>query len=433
MDIERALICKTLADRALLTVIDKGVKEEFFPSPEHSSAYRWMLEYYREYGEPPTGSAFKQNFPAYKLVKVKEPLDYIYAELRRLRIFSMVDDVLFDATEMRKDGAAPEEMVSLFATAVSNIHTEVIELKDCDATLNGDDRLSYYDELENLPDGMRGVSFGLPSIDEVTSGAEAGQLITIIGEPKVGKSTMMLRTAIAAHEAGNLVLFIGFEMSNTEQLARYDAMRAKVSHARLITGKLIKSEKARITKLLRAKPDEDTKPFIFSQDVLSVSTLSGVQAKIQQYNPDVVYVDGVYMMDDEQGEDKGSPRHLTNLTRGFKRMAQQLDIPIIITTQVLTWKLRKREGRRLTGDSIGYSSSFAQDSDLILGVEHTEKDDQKRVTIVLSRNSARVETLMEWDWETGEFEEYDGSSKKLGPVDDDDEEVSPFGEDVGSS
>ena len=47
-------------------------------------------------------------------------------------------------------------------------------------------------------------------------------------------------------------------------------------------------------------------------------------------------------MDDEQGEPKGSPQALTNITRSLKRLAQRFDIPIVGTTQVLSWKIGLR-------------------------------------------------------------------------------------------
>jgi hypothetical protein len=114
-------------------------------------------------------------------------------------------------------------------------------------------------------------------------------------------------------------------------------------------------------------------------------------------------VDGIYMMQDELGEAQGSSQALTNLTRGFKRMAKNLQIPIVISTQVLEWKMNKKKG--ITSDSIGYSSSFAQDSDVILGVESTDDANINKIKVVLARNCPPLETYCQWDWETGKFEE----------------------------
>jgi hypothetical protein len=80
--------------------------------------------------------------------------------------------------------------------------------------------------------------------------------------------------------------------------------------------------------------------------------------------PDIVFVDGVYLMMDELTGEMNTPQAITNITRAMKRLAQRIDLPIIITTQTLLWKMR---AGKVTADSIGYSSSFFQDSDVILG------------------------------------------------------------------
>ena len=85
-------------------------------------------------------------------------------------------------------------------------------------------------------------------------------------------------------------------------------------------------------------------------------------------------------------------------------MAQQYKIPIVISTQVLNWKMKNGN---VTSDSIGYSSSFIQDADIAFGLQREDESiDNTRVLKVLeSRNSGRLEVSMVWDWNTGEFRE----------------------------
>jgi replicative DNA helicase len=115
-------------------------------------------------------------------------------------------------------------------------------------------------------------------------------------------------------------------------------------------------------------------------------------------------------MDDEEGEPKGSPQALTNITRSLKRLAQRFDIPVVSTTQVLSWKLNNKKTRAVTADAIGYTSSFAQDADLILGVERNpDIDDQAIIRVVSARSAPTGEVHIKWDWATMEFEEvFDG-------------------------
>lgn len=62
----------------------------------------------------------------------------------------------------------------------------------------------------------------------------------------------------------------------------------------------------------------------------------------------------------------------------------------------------------ITANSVGYSSSFAQDADALIGVENTDDPRIKKIKIVIARNSPPVDFFVQWDWETGEFIELDG-------------------------
>ena len=145
---------------------------------------------------------------------------------------------------------------------------------------------------------------------------------------------------------------------------------------------------------------------------IGAAAVSAIAGKIQQYRPGLVIVDGVYLMDDENGEPKGSPQALTNITRSLKRLAQKFDVPLIGTTQVLSWKLGNKKSRQISADSIGYTSSFAQDSDLILGVESDpDIDNQAIVRVVLARTAPKGEIRIKWDWDTMDFTEVGEESK----------------------
>ena len=147
-----------------------------------------------------------------------------------------------------------------------------------------------------------------------------------------------------------------------------------------------------------------------TEDSTSLTTVSAIAGKIQQYRPGILFVDGVYLMDDEHGEPKGSSQALTNITRSLKRLAQRFDIPIVGTTQVLSWKLGNKKSRQVTADSIGYSSSFVQDSDLVLGVESDpDIDNQSIIRVILARTAPKGEVRIKWDWENMDFTEVDES------------------------
>lgn len=417
MDVEQRLISKILLAADLVPVMEAKITTDFFNDDYHREAFGWIREYYNEYGEVPTAKIFKAEFPDYELIRVEEPYQVYIDEVRKRRKFELTYDMVQRAVvHLEEDDT--DGVLNVVSAGVRQIGTEVSVLRDINLVENWENRLEDYERLENLEGGLRGVPTGFSSIDKVLSGLQPEQLVTFIAEPKAGKSTLLMQMAISVHEFKKVPLFISFEMSADEQWARHDAMRAGINHHSLITGNLTKKEK----KLLRAslKRIRNEQPFFLSTDISSATTISGIQAKIEQYEPDVVFIDGIYLMDDEEGEAKGSAQALTNLTRGMKRLAQKARVPIVCTTQVLTWKFSRRKG--LTADAIGYSSSFAQDSDVILGVENMEdEDDLKKVRVVMARSAPKRTILIRWDWKNMDFTEID---------DDYDEEEGEGGVDV---
>jgi replicative DNA helicase len=138
------------------------------------------------------------------------------------------------------------------------------------------------------------------------------------------------------------------------------------------------------------------------------STVSGIASKIQTLQPDIVFIDGTYLMIDEQTGEANTPQALTNITRSLKRLAQRVNKPIVISTQVLNNKMRNGQ---VTADAIGYSSSFHQDADVIFGLQREDEnvDDTRLLKIIASRNSGPAEVSLLWDWNTGQFREIEAT------------------------
>jgi len=398
--IEQRLVSRIVADRDINHAINAGVRQEFFLDAKTRQVFDALIRHKGKYGEVPSLTVIKQDFPDYIFVKPKDSMEYLIDEIKRLHALSILEQGL-NAGVNAYDSGQPDSVSKVLQQTLRKIATDIPTGRDINVTETGAERLERYRALRDLPDGLRGIPTGFPTIDRATQGLQAEQLVTFVGPPKSGKSTMLLLAAMSAWATGHRPLFIGFEMSNEEQEERLDAFRAHISHTRLRGGQLTKDEMTRLEKAVRqmeAMPD-----FFLSSDIMSATTLSGVQAKIENIEPDVVFIDGVYMMDDELGEPKGSPQALTNITRGAKRLAQQARLPLCVSTQVLESKMDKKRG--VTSASVGYSSSFGQDSDVMFATQNTEDPEVKMLKVLLSRNCPPLEAFSRWDWEHGTFEE----------------------------
>lgn len=405
MDVQKALIQKVVYDGAYMheTVVERRITPEFFDQPDNRRVWEWLLGYWQTYGTIPTRRTLQRDFPNYEIVEVTEPIGYLLDSLQAARMDSVLRLGMYEITDVY-DKSTVYDARDRLSSLVQQLNTEVSPMRDADIQTLMAGYVDLYMEIEASGGALQGVPSGFQSIDALTSGIMGDQLYVVAGLPKSGKSTVMVTMAKAAYDGGYKVLFIGFEMSNKEQLDRLVAMYAGVNLIRLRSGRLRPEEKERLVQAAKAMEANELR-FVLSTDISSATTLAGVSAKIGIYDPDVVFVDGAYMMEDQEGEPRGSAAALTNITRGFKRMAQNWTKPIVISTQMLESKRASRKAKMHAG-WVGYSGSFAQDADLLLGIQRSEDaHDEAILAVLAARNVPPIEFSVRWRWDHGDFQE----------------------------
>jgi len=396
-DNEYRLVSKVIMERHIIPVLERGIKDDWIVDDDLRRVWKFVREHYTNYREVPTHVAVHDNFPNFKILKnVDDTMDYLIDQMvafRRRTITRGGVEAIIEKLTANDHDAALNEM-SKTVTLVNE--QGVVGTTHVDLTKDPDSRWEEYQNVTNSV--LLGVPTGFEKIDEATAGLQGGQLITVIAPPKTGKSQICLQMANNVHAAGLVPMFQSFEMNNHEQSQRSDAMRAHISSARLRRGKLTADEEDRYLNYLDYM--KTAKPFHLV-DAVNGLTIDSLMAKAEQLNPDVLFVDGVYLMLDQVTGEANTPQALTNITRGLKRVAQRLNIPVVISTQTLLWKMK---GGKVSADSIGYSSSFFQDSDVILGLEPVEEDEMIRLLkVVQARNCPPGETSITWNWDTGCF------------------------------
>jgi replicative DNA helicase len=399
-DNEHRLVSKVIRDRDIIPALQIGVTDAWFLDDENKRVWAFVRKHYGEYNEVPTAVTVKDHYPNYKVLDVQDSIDYLLDTMvdfrRRLLTRQGLENAIEQLQENNHDGA----LLAMEATITKVNEQGVLGTHEIDLTKNTEQRYKDYQSLQNAE--FLGIPTGFAKIDEATAGLQGGQLVTIIAPPKTGKSQIALKMAINIHRQGKIPMFQSFEMNNHEQQQRHDAMRSNISHGRLRRGKLLPAEEARYIDVLNDMENEHSFHLV---DAVNGITVSALSAKIEQTKPDIVFVDGVYLMLDEITGEMNTPQAITNITRALKRLAQKINKPVIITTQTLLWKMR---AGKVTADSIGYSSSFFQDSDVILGLEPIEEDEELRnLKVVASRNCGPTETALTWRWETGCFHDED--------------------------
>ena len=403
MNIEAKLLSRVINERDLTPLLTAGANDGWFIDRTNKQVWTLMREHFLKYQECPTSDVIHANFPAYEIIpavpeSTQYLIDTIVATRRKGSVVNMMASAI-EAIDKRKDH---EEAILALQSGLVRLEEEGLSgTSDLDLT---DEKNKFWEEYEfrkNNP-GLLGIPTGFPTIDTVTGGLQRGQLITIVAPPKTGKTTLALQMAHNVHLDGNVVMFQSFEMLTSEITSRYIAQKARVSHARFQQGANTPEEETRIQFALKGLAK--MRDSFWLSDSSGGSTVSGIAAKIQVLRPRVVFIDGTYLMTDERTGESGTREAITNTTRDLKKLAQRFNITIVVSTQVLKWKMSKGQ---VTSDSIGYSSSFHQDSDVLFGLQREDEavDDTRLLKVLDARNAPRMEVSLFWDWETGQFRE----------------------------
>lgn len=415
--VERGIISAVLRDRKIEPVIEARITDEFFSDDEHREVWLFVKEHWTKYSEVPEHRTLRSNFPSWKVVESAEPLAFYIDEMREHRRMDIAQDGYLRATEaLQNDDVA--EAIAVMGQAALDANTQLPTLANVPLLDSVEERVKRYDEYAKNKGALRGWPTGFDAINRATRGVQPEQYIVILGAQKAGKSTILMYMGIVMSERGARVLMVSFEMSAEEMGARHDSLRAEISYNRLMDGRMTKDDRA----ALLATQDADGDDVVLCTDISATTTVSGIRAQIQKERPDVVLIDGAYLMQDERGEAAGSPQAMTNISRDLKRLAQSTKIPIIISTQALESKMTKRSG--ITAFSAGYSSAWGQDCDVMLGIQRSEDDPKmSELRVLLSRSGPLATANIYIDWEAGRVEEHD--EPNAGDVHSDEDEDEP--------
>ena len=425
MDLQQALLSKIIRDRDLSTVVNARITPEFFNDDQWRHVYEYLLKHWRRFSTAPDLESVKHDFPSHEWPVLEQDISYYINALLQRRKQAILTEGLNEAATFlhtENDPDAIDNMEGVLREALMRVRLETSPTLDIDFATRADEVNARLDLRRKNPGYLRGISTGVRGIDYVTGGLQPEQFLVLIGTPKAFKSSTLLWIAMNIHSEAKRAVFIGFEMSNVEQEDRLTSLYSAVGLSDVMNGTLTPTQTRLIRTALQRLQESNT-AFVCSVDMANAMTVSGIQAKILEYDPDVVLIDGAYLMQSELPKaEPGSPQALADIARNLKKLAQSQRIPIVVTTQADQGRSR----RGLTAASAMYTQAWRQSADVLLGVERLdpEADDfgqvMVRFKVLASRSGPRAETLLAWNWGAGTVHEVDPSIYKPDDADPED-------------
>lgn len=245
----------------------------------------------------------------------------------------------------------------------------IVHIKD--ALAEAWDRI---EKLHQAGEGLRGVSTGFNSLDNLLSGLQKSDLIILAARPSVGKTSLALDMARrAAVEHGVPVGIFSLEMSAQQLIDRMLAAESSVDSWRLRTGKLnADSEFAYLSEAI----DRLSKAPIFINDTPGMNILtmrSAVRRLKAEHKLGLVIVDYLQLMTPLKNSDS-MVQQVTEISRSLKGLAKELDIPVLALSQ-LSRAVEQRGGRPRLSD-LRDSGSIEQDADVVMFIHREDRTNE---------------------------------------------------------
>lgn len=229
-----------------------------------------------------------------------------------------------------------------------------------------------------LPEGATpGIPSGFKTIDDMTGGFKGGQVIIIAARPAVGKSTLAVDFGRAASFlAGRTVLMFSLEMSAKEVVSRILSAESGIRTHDIKTGNLSEVDWMKVE-----EANERFKNGTFLVDATPSASVSRIRSiasrqKLKPEGLDMIIVDYLQLMESSGSVGRNATREqvVSEMSRGLKLLAKELDVPLILLSQ-LNRKSEERQDTRPMVSDLRESGSLEQDADMVFLIHRPEVND----------------------------------------------------------
>jgi len=208
----------------------------------------------------------------------------------------------------------------------------------------------WEEQMRNPKGALVGLATPFKKLNDMTQGWQGGQMIVIGAPPKGGKTAMLweivLQTAV---KDGLPVGVINLEMSNRQSAKRAVSQMGNVNFKSFNSGGFSKDDLARMTSAVNAIG----KANIFIKDEFSMTPLQFASTARELANKGckLIVLDYLQLLR-APADDRGGnrERQVAEASRTIKGVAKELNIPIIVASQ-LNDDGRTRESRAIEMDS----------------------------------------------------------------------------------
>lgn len=226
------------------------------------------------------------------------------------------------------------------------------------------EKIKQLSELSANPEsaGLKGLSTSFSGLDKYIFGLNNSDLILIAARPAMGKTTFAINIAVnvAKRYEGKKIAIFSLEMSREQLVGRIISSEAKITPDQMKTGQISRSDWKNIGEAAELL----TRLEVYIDDTANVS-IGEMKAKLRRMkNLGVVVIDYLQLMSTGR-RDGNRVNEIAEITRNLKIMAKELNIPVILVSQLSRGPESRQDKRPVMAD-LRESGAIEQDADIVL-------------------------------------------------------------------
>ncbi len=378
LNVERAVLSAILFDPQIVEDVASRLKPEDFYLPFHQHVFASMEELSIE--EKPIDEEFLRK----KLLKIGKfdevamvdilsanPITNTKAYVGEIKAHANKRALVTLATEIKKvtieDDLEADEVMNLVERKLYQITQESTseDFRESDEVTVA--MMAEINRLKAMGNSkLIGVDTGFRNLNDRTSGFGKGDLVIVAARPAMGKTALVLNMALRAVERNEGVAFFSLEMPAEQLMLRMLSAKTSIPLQALRVGDLRDEQWTQLS----AAVDEMSRRKLFVDDG-GYATIHHVRSKLRKLktrHPEIsmAIIDYLQLMSGEGGRE-GRQQEISEISRGLKQLARELQMPIIALSQ-LNRGVESRDNKRPMLSDLRESGAIEQDADIILFV-----------------------------------------------------------------
>jgi replicative DNA helicase len=394
-EVEQALLGILLRDNQAIEHLPDLFAAHFFYEPLHQRIYTTiatmvqrgtlanpitLAQYFKKEGAKEQESAYLTEL-AGLLLPTRNAKDYaqqIFDFYLRRQLIQLGQVLVEDVQKITLEGPTPMEHIEAFEHKLFSLTQWGSERGPQPFSHALDEAIAMAETAYKRDSHVVGVSTGFADMDKLLGGLHPSDLLIIAGRPSMGKTALATNIAFNAAVAhlkskdgdGAPVAFFSLEMSANQLAMRLLGQETGISSDRIRRGAIEQSHFpsfVEISRKLHGLP-----LFIDDTPALSIAgLLTRCRRLKRKENIGLVLIDYLQLLSSSRGGGDNRVQELSEITRGLKALAKELQVPVIALSQ-LSRAVEQRDDKRPQLSDLRESGTIEQDADVVMFVYREE-------------------------------------------------------------